>query len=284
MVYEYITKFDSPNFTSGRDGRKIKEIIIHHWGDPAQKPQFQNVVNWLCLKRAQVSAHYVLEAGKVACLVACKDTAWHAGNWNVNLTSIGIECNPRCTAGDRETLAELIAVLRETYGYLPLRGHQQVAATGCPGAYQQWLPWLDKRAEELRGQTSGGSGSATPAPTPAPKPTPAPAPSASFVTYLVKAGDSPWSIAARVLGDGARYREIMALSGIAAPYTIHAGQTLKIPADNLREYTVQPGDSPWGIAVMTLGDGGRYLEIAKINGLVPPYTIHTGQKLLIPRR
>lgn len=48
-------------------------------------------------------------------------------------------------------------------------------------------------------------------------------------TYTVKSGDSLWAIAAKQLGDGARYNEIKTLNGLTSN-TIHAGQTLKLPA------------------------------------------------------
>lgn len=48
-------------------------------------------------------------------------------------------------------------------------------------------------------------------------------------TYTVKKGDSLWKIAASVLGNGSRYKEIMQLSGISST-TIYAGQVLTVPA------------------------------------------------------
>lgn len=48
-------------------------------------------------------------------------------------------------------------------------------------------------------------------------------------TYTVKKGDSLWKIAANVLGNGSRYKEIMQLSGITST-TIYAGQVLTVPA------------------------------------------------------
>lgn len=48
-------------------------------------------------------------------------------------------------------------------------------------------------------------------------------------TYTVKKGDSLWKIATSLLGNGARYKEIMSLSGISST-TIHAGQVLTVPA------------------------------------------------------
>ena len=48
-------------------------------------------------------------------------------------------------------------------------------------------------------------------------------------TYTVARGDSLWMIAARLLKDGSRYKEIRELNGMKTD-TIHAGQVLKIPA------------------------------------------------------
>lgn len=48
-------------------------------------------------------------------------------------------------------------------------------------------------------------------------------------SYKVVRGDSLWKIATKLLGNGARYKEIMQLSGISST-TIHAGQVLTVPA------------------------------------------------------
>lgn len=47
-------------------------------------------------------------------------------------------------------------------------------------------------------------------------------------------------------------------------------------------YTVQQGDSLWGIAERCLGDGSRYGEIMAVNGLTDTL-IHPGQALRLPR-
>lgn len=46
-------------------------------------------------------------------------------------------------------------------------------------------------------------------------------------------------------------------------------------------YTVKKGDSLWAIAASQLGNGSRWPEIQKLNGLTST-TIYTGQKLKIP--
>jgi LysM repeat protein len=48
-------------------------------------------------------------------------------------------------------------------------------------------------------------------------------------TYTVVKGDTLWKIAQKKLGNGARYKEIMTLSGITST-TIYAGQVLTLPA------------------------------------------------------
>jgi len=66
----------------------------------------------------------------------------------------------------------------------------------------------------------------TPTPTPAAQETtPAPAPR----TYTVVAGDTLWAIAERFYGDGNRYPEIAAASGIPNPDLIQIGQVVTIP-------------------------------------------------------
>lgn len=49
------------------------------------------------------------------------------------------------------------------------------------------------------------------------------------------------------------------------------------------EYTVQSGDTLWGIAKKTLGAGARYVEIVKLNGLKTSI-IHNGQVLKLPEK
>lgn len=59
----------------------------------------------------------------------------------------------------------------------------------------------------------------------APPPPPPPAPR----TYTVVSGDTLWAIAERFYGDGNRYHEIAAASGISNPDLINVGQVVTIP-------------------------------------------------------
>ena len=157
MSYQYITKHDSPNFgyPRGTKGQNKPEfIVIHYWGSNGQS--FMQPIQWLCNPNAYASAHYVVEAGKVACIVDCADSAWHVGesekyNAYVNNHSIGIECRPECTEADLETVAELISDIWKTYGKLPLKMHKDFSshgyATPCPGPYEFKMKDLQKKAE-----------------------------------------------------------------------------------------------------------------------------------------
>lgn len=142
-----LTKKNSPNkgYPDGaKGGNKPKKIIIHHWGVDGQKIDI--VVGWLCNPKAQVSAHYVVEAGKVVKLMSDTDCAWHAGSKTQNTTSIGIECRPECTKADRETVIELIAYLYAKHGVLPIVGHRDVADTACPGRWYRYLSTIKREA------------------------------------------------------------------------------------------------------------------------------------------
>lgn len=54
------------------------------------------------------------------------------------------------------------------------------------------------------------------------------------------------------------------------------------PQDTARTYTVEPGDTLWGIAERFYGDGSKYQMIADASGIANPDLIHPGQLLTIP--
>ena len=58
-----------------------------------------------------------------------------------------------------------------------------------------------------------------------------PAPAvANGASYVVKKGDNLWSIAENSLGDGKRFKEIVALNSLANENAIKIGMKLKLPA------------------------------------------------------
>lgn len=102
------------------------------------------------------------------------------------------------------------------------------------------------------------------------------------VVYTVKAGDTLSGIAAKY---GTTYQAIAAYNGIKNPNLIHVGKKIKIQTAGAqtapKTYTVKKGDSLWKIASALLGNGARWPEIQKANGLTST-TIHAGQVLKIP--
>ena len=76
------------NFTkSHRPVASIDKVVVH-----VTEGAFWGSVRWLKSPRAHASSHYVVSRrGKIVQLVHLSDVAWHAGNWNVNTQSVGIE-------------------------------------------------------------------------------------------------------------------------------------------------------------------------------------------------
>lgn len=158
MTLKVDTSHSSPN-RSRRKGR-IKYLVIHHWDAPEKRPRFDPVVSWLCNPKSRVSAHYVVEQGRISRLVPEDEAAWHARGGNSD--SIGIECNPRQADGDYLTVAALIRDIRKRHGDLPLVRHRDVvgSSTDCPGTYD--LARLDRLARGQSAPAVGGKGMAKP--------------------------------------------------------------------------------------------------------------------------
>lgn len=151
MSYQYITQYDAACYTPGRTYQGVNyavdKIVIHHWGADGQT--FDSVVGWFTNPNCGTSAHYVVEDRKVACMVNLYDTAYHAGDWFANLSSIGIECRPEMSDGDLETVCELVAYLYGVYGELPIYPHKYFSKTACPGRYEAKLDYIKQRALEI---------------------------------------------------------------------------------------------------------------------------------------
>jgi LysM repeat protein len=118
--------------------------------------------------------------------------------------------------------------------------------------------------------------------TAAPAPT---TPPTGEVTYVVRRGDTLYSIARRY---GTTVEAIATANGIANPNQIRVGQTLKIyvsgsppspPPSGGTTYVVKPGDNLFRIA---LRYGMSYLYLAQYNGIADPSRIYVGQVIRIP--
>jgi hypothetical protein len=120
----------------------IDTIVIHE-----TQGSYAGTVNWFADPRADASAHFVIRSsdGAITQMVHEKDIAWHAGNWDVNTRSIGIEhegyvgdCSWN-TYAMYSSSAELVAHLAARYGIPVDRahiiGHSEVPDPNQPGQY-----------------------------------------------------------------------------------------------------------------------------------------------------
>ena len=103
---------------------------------------------------------------------------------------------------------------------------------------------------------------------------------APYVWYTVQSGDSWWKIAQTQMGKGSRYQELMSFNNVKNSF-LYAGMKIKIPT-NEKIYTVNPGDSWWGIAAKELGNGMKYNELIKYNNRENRQALHPGEKIKIP--
>ena len=119
--------------------------------------------------------------------------------------------------------------------------------------------------------------------------------------HVVKDGENLWEIAEEKLGSGYDWVKIAKANNLENPGLIEAGQELTLPISTERDelttsgtetekdtqtdttYKVEKGDNLWEIAVKAYGDGYRWADIAKANGLDNPNIIHHGNELKLPR-
>ena len=170
---KYTTEYNfnvGGHMTPGRQGHKIDRITIHH------NANVNDVVPQVWQSRAS-SAHYQVTPNAVRQCVDENNTAWHAGNWAMNLRSIGIEHLNSTGAPSwqvaPETIersAHLVADICQRYGIPCDRQHiikhsEVPRSTACPGGLD--IDKLVNRARELMGQPADN---VQPAPAPAPAP------------------------------------------------------------------------------------------------------------------
>lgn len=173
------------HFTPGRAGT-INKIVLHHNAGNLTIRGCYNV--W---QDREASAHYQVQSdGRIGQLVWDKDTAWHAGDFNANATSIGIEhadCQARpwmISASCLENGAHLVAALCKYYklgrptwmkNVFP---HSHFSATECPAsiAGSQNAAYMKRAQEWYDAMTKGSSAPKPSKPSkPAPKPAKKPA-------------------------------------------------------------------------------------------------------------
>lgn len=145
---------DRPNDT------KIKYIVIHD-----TEGSYQSAIDWFRDPISYVAAHYVIRSsdGEVTQMIKTKDIGWQAGNWYMNMHSIGVEHEGFAAQGGAwyteimyQTSAKLVRYLADKYD-IPLDrqhivGHDQYHGLTParakrmhydPGPFWDWNHYMD---------------------------------------------------------------------------------------------------------------------------------------------
>lgn len=151
------------NFTeSNRKSSEIDTLVIHYTGNNGDTAE--NNGNYFKNNVVETSAHYFVDDTTVVRSVADKNIAWHAGDWDINCRSIGIEIagsTKECTGRTLENVIALTKELMKKYNISKERVIRHYDANGklCPAFWcgsqqkdrlfrEQFWNKLHKKAEE----------------------------------------------------------------------------------------------------------------------------------------
>ncbi len=253
----------SPNKNVGRAGTynpsgKIDKITIHHM---AGNLSIETCGNVFASSSQGASANYGIGSdGRVGMYVEEKDRSWCSSSRANDYHAVTIEVAndggaPDWHVSDKafNTLIDLCVDICKRNGFRlnytgdasgSLTRHNMFAATACPGPYLQgrFAEIAKLVNDRLDGKTED-------------KP-------ATGGTYTVVKGDSPWSIASKLMGSGAKYKELMSYNGLAEDATIYAGQVLKIPGASTSDTPAAPSypEPTRNIANYTEGDDVGWVQ------------------------
>ena len=167
MAYSILFKqCGSDHMTRGRS-RAIDRIVVHFTATLASA---RNNATYFSRNEGQgASAHYFVDdiTPEIYQSVAEGDTAWHAGDWQMNCRAIGIEvvsAGEDFSATEVEKLGWLVRKLMAKYG-IGASGvirHNDVTGKLCPAPYVAASKWAALKAAITDGAASGGTTSAAP--------------------------------------------------------------------------------------------------------------------------
>lgn len=156
---------DQRNYTQGRRGNSVRKVVVHYTGTGASA---HNNLLYFSRSRAGASAHYFIgKDGDLRQSVPEKDTAWHAGNWTMNLQSVGIEvvsAGEDFTEAQIRTLAALVGELMSRYRLSPsdVIRHYDVTGKRCPAPYVDRAKWQTLHARITGQETDATQAAGTP--------------------------------------------------------------------------------------------------------------------------
>ena len=167
MAYSILFKqCGSDHMTRGRS-RAIDRIVVHFTATLASA---RNNATYFARNEGQgAGAHYFVDdiTPEIYQSVAEGDTAWHAGDWQMNCRAIGIEvvsAGEDFSATEVEKLGWLVRKLMAKYG-IGASGvirHYDVTGKLCPAPYVAASKWAALKAAITDGAASGGTTSAAP--------------------------------------------------------------------------------------------------------------------------
>lgn len=167
MAYSILFKqCGSDHMTRGRS-RAIDRIVVHFTATLASA---RNNATYFSRNEGQgASAHYFVDdiTPEIYQSVAEGDTAWHAGDWQMNCRAIGIEvvsAGEDFSATEVEKLGWLVRKLMAKYG-IGASGvirHYDVTGKLCPAPYVAASKWASLKAAITGGVVSGGTTPAAP--------------------------------------------------------------------------------------------------------------------------
>lgn len=167
MAYSILFKqCGSDHMTRGRS-RAVDRIVVHFTATLASA---RNNATYFARNEGQgASAHYFVDdiTPEIYQSVAEGDTAWHAGDWQMNCRAIGIEvvsAGEDFSATEVEKLGWLVRKLMAKYG-IGASGvirHYDVTGKLCPAPYVAASKWAALKAAITGGVVSGGTTPAAP--------------------------------------------------------------------------------------------------------------------------
>ena len=93
-------------------------------------------------------------------------------------------------------------------------------------------------------------------------------------SIIVQRGDTLYSISRHY---GVPLKDLINANNLHAPYTLHVGQILNLPAKQY--HTVQRGDTLYSISKQYNVD---ITSLSRVNNLQTPYSLNVGDKLVLP--
>ncbi|RKZ62296.1 MAG: hypothetical protein DRQ99_19010 [Candidatus Parabeggiatoa sp. nov. 3] len=160
-----LSRLTACNYSSS-SGRTI-DTWVNHW---IGEGTYAGAISWFKNCNAKASAHFVISSnGEISQLVKVKDIAWHAGVWNYNKRSIGVEhevtvsnpngWNTTWTTAMLKSSAKMARYFADKYR-IPKRrsttpgilGHNQIKSTTCPGTlpWNTWMTYFSNSGTDIR--------------------------------------------------------------------------------------------------------------------------------------